>query len=704
MSLSFQTKLILAIGLFAAAISSISSYLFYETIQRNVWSQTSERLKDVGRAGQFLLTVEDRKAIRTLDDLSNQMALPRTQELLAGIRPGQNVSNLSEQSRQELEKRQDYRRLVQIMRRIKHSTRRAIARPGLDIAQPIDPADPPLLRYSYILVPIAESPNHTILKFIVDGDDQRLDTNGDGKIEDDEEPTSIGMLYNVSGQPRMLEALRNGMATASDQYYRDQWGVWLSAYIPILDQEGRTFAILGVDLSAESEFSLVNHLQRMLLAIVLSSVFVAALLGLLIARLLSRPLLDLGRAVERVKRRDFTVRLPPRTGDEFGQLAEAFNSMVAEIESYTLHMEDIVLRRTTELRSRMETLQDVRKPDSADPFVRSVLAAPVMGQLLDSQTVLDMAVGESVEQVRTVSIFRSFTLGGQGYVFFFLASLAGDSLRLAEKSLLLTVSINARLLLQSGGQQEPGAWLQSLHHYTEALLKEFPDIEVSRLMGLFQKRTGLLYSNDSGCPALLFRQNKSIPVKTGRSEESTVTQLEVGDQYFATPCDAQNAAESGASSLNAGSHIARKAFAEIVEENRGQLHLIRDTLAAQFAFLGGVLRLTFLERNQSVGSPMDPMEEVEKLLRLKEYSTALALLRKLDDGDFFKHYYSGICYSRQGDHARALESLQFARNLLEQRANAVHSLALWLEERGEAVLASRLQEKALLMRPEGAGN
>ncbi|MCB1170863.1 MAG: HAMP domain-containing protein [Leptospiraceae bacterium] len=685
----------MAIGLFAAAVSSISSYLFYETVQRNVWSQTSERLKDIGRAGQFLLTVEDRKAIQTLDDLSDQMALPRTRDLLSGIRPGQNVSNLSDESRQKLEKRPDYRRLVQIMRRIKHSTRREIPRPGMEIPQPIDPADPPLLRYSYILVPISESPDHTILKFIVDGDDQRLDTNGDGHIEDDEEPTSIGMLYNVSGQPRMLEALRKGVATSSDQYYRDQWGVWLSAYIPILDRDGRTFAILGVDLSAESEFSLINHLQRMLLAIVLSSVFVAALLGLFIARLLSRPILDLGRAVERVKRRDFTVRLQPRTGDEFGQLAEAFNSMVAEIESYTLHMEDIVLRRTTELRSRMETLQDVRKPDSADPFVRSVLAAPVVRHLLDSQTALDLATGEGEEELQTVSIFRILSLGEQSYIFFFLASLSGDARRLQEKSLLLTASINARLMLQSASQQEPGAWLQALYQDTDALLKAFPDIEVDRLMGLFQKRTGLLYSRDSGCPAILMRQNESMPVKSGQSAESAVMQLEAGDHYFAAPCPVDRGVDSGG-------YLSRKAFAEIVEENRGQLHLIRDTLKAQFLFSGGILRLSFLERSQAVASATDSTEEVEKLLRLKEYGTALALLRKRDDGDFFKHYYSGICYSRQGEHARALESLQFARSLLDQRATALHTLALWLEERGEPVLAARLQEKVLLLRPEGA--
>ena len=63
----------------------------------------------------------------------------------------------------------------------------------------------------------------------------------------------------------------------------------------------------------------------------------AALLGLLLSwifsRRLSRPIRDLAQATEQLRGGNFHVRVPVRSNDEFGQLAESFNEMAGHLET-----------------------------------------------------------------------------------------------------------------------------------------------------------------------------------------------------------------------------------------------------------------------------------------------------------------------------------------------------------------------------------
>lgn len=724
MSLSYQTRLIVTISLLAAGISAISSYIFYQTLQSHVWTQTASRLKDIGRAGQYLITLEDRKAIRTLDELSEQLSDPRPESLLKGIRPGENYQILSDSRRQRLEQRPDYQRLVQLMRRIKSSTRQSISEPGAIVSQKINPSDPPLLRYAYILVPVPESPDRTILKFIVDGDDQRLDTNSDGVIASDEEATQIGMLYNVSGQPQMLEAFQ-GEATASEEYYRDEWGVWLSAYIPIKDESGETFAVMGIDLSAESEFSLINRTQRILVTVIITSVFVAGLLGLIISRILSRPLLELTRAVEKVQERDFSVRLKERSGDEFGQLARAFNSMVGEVESYTLHMEDIVVRKTGELRSTLRKVEDLKNQQDADYYLTTMLANPLLKNGNVSDSVHTDFLIEYKKKFKyqkweaelggDLCVTGNVDFDGEAHAFFFNGDATGGALNGAGGSLIMGALVNSILMRKP--TMEPIQWMVAMVEELHGVISSFHgEMQVGCLLGLIQERSGILHLLNAGHPRTVlyrkgqasFLEQKSSSRRIGEAgpvSQPVRFQLETGDVLIAGSDGRDSIRQGKQRGEDKSVNLDPDLFTGVVERGRGELHGIREVLYS----LGeptddiSLMRIAYRESAHPTGAAPGSeslVDEVEKLIGLEEYDTALSLLAKMEDENFYKHYYSGLCYSRTGDQARALESLQEARNLVGERASVLYLLGQVYADAGRNATAIEVLQKAAFLQPE----
>lgn len=94
---------------------------------------------------------------------------------------------------------------------------------------------------------------------------------------------------------------------------------------------------------------------------------ISTLLGLLIARGVSRSLQALGKATEKVQRdQDFTIRAEKVSNDELGALTDAFNHMLSgiekrdgELEEYRQNLEKKVAARTAELSARNNAMRMV---------------------------------------------------------------------------------------------------------------------------------------------------------------------------------------------------------------------------------------------------------------------------------------------------------------------------------------------------------
>jgi methyl-accepting chemotaxis protein len=106
----------------------------------------------------------------------------------------------------------------------------------------------PAVKYAYIMT----STNQPgILKYVVDADPVP-------QIITAKCPTALpGDKYDASRFPEMLEGFERPSADKKISF--DEWGMFISGYAPITDINGRTVAILGVDIDASNLKTMQNQ-------------------------------------------------------------------------------------------------------------------------------------------------------------------------------------------------------------------------------------------------------------------------------------------------------------------------------------------------------------------------------------------------------------------------------------------------------------
>ena len=357
MRLLFSTKLILAMGLLAMVISLASLAVFYRFSEGMLLRAMTGRLVDVSHAGTFLFEAEDRLAIESLTAEVLAQSLPRTEQSLR-LAPGDIWESLPAEDSQALQQDPRFQRLVQLLRRIKSASTRT-TRPLHPLRQdPEDPADPPLINFAYLMVPVPEAPRHRVLMFLADSDYESYDADGDGVISAEEEANPVGTIYAPPlAFPSMTHPFKDGQIHTSDDWYEDRWGRFISASVPIHAADGRVIAALGVDYLETGDANKLRQLRLVAALLTAAAVLVSAVLALLLARRLTRPIQALTRGAQQVSAGQFDAHVEVNSRDELGQLAATFNAMVDRIADHSDQLEGQVRERTAELQQANSEIQ-----------------------------------------------------------------------------------------------------------------------------------------------------------------------------------------------------------------------------------------------------------------------------------------------------------------------------------------------------------
>jgi hypothetical protein len=119
--------------------------------------------------------------------------------------------------------------------------------------------------------------------------------------------------------------------------YHDEYGYWISGRTPIFDSEGKKVGALGIDFEANYVLEVQQAIRdRMVLAFSITYATLFTLV-LLISRALSRPIVVLTQAAERIGEGDYEQNLSRlrkgRLRDEISTLAEVFEIMVSKVRA-----------------------------------------------------------------------------------------------------------------------------------------------------------------------------------------------------------------------------------------------------------------------------------------------------------------------------------------------------------------------------------
>jgi signal transduction histidine kinase len=105
------------------------------------------------------------------------------------------------------------------------------------------------------------------------------------------------------------------------------WGL----YTPLVDATGRVEAVLFSGLPRKGSERLLTDQLGLTLVITLLGILLASITGMLLGRLVIRPVEYLRRGVMKLAAQDFRASIPVTSDDELGDLARAFNDMAQRL-------------------------------------------------------------------------------------------------------------------------------------------------------------------------------------------------------------------------------------------------------------------------------------------------------------------------------------------------------------------------------------
>ncbi len=125
-------------------------------------------------------------------------------------------------------------------------------------------------------------------------------------------------------------------STASEEFYTDKWGTFLSGYAPIKDAAGNTVAILGVDMDATDVMARQDFIGNTIYIVIGVSVLLAGAIIAGFSRTIIRDIKLLNESAEKISMGNTDVTINVKRGDEIGELADSFSRMVASIKILTM--------------------------------------------------------------------------------------------------------------------------------------------------------------------------------------------------------------------------------------------------------------------------------------------------------------------------------------------------------------------------------
>lgn len=144
-------------------------------------------------------------------------------------------------------------------------------------------------------------------------------------VDADTDPPLPGSAYRDSDEEEIRKHMEENYV--DPKFVADQFGVWLSAYSPIRDTNGKVIALLGVDLNAKDIHVRIQQLLKYAIWGFIASIILALLLAYYLAKKVTLSLDHLCGVVADIGCGNLKARSTLISDDEFGTLSNQINDM-----------------------------------------------------------------------------------------------------------------------------------------------------------------------------------------------------------------------------------------------------------------------------------------------------------------------------------------------------------------------------------------
>jgi signal transduction histidine kinase len=329
--LSFSVRLGLLIFGICVSLFLGMSWMLYTKIQEILWLEVKGRLQDITHLSSVNLSSKQISYLLSLiQTLETEFPLDTSQH--SSQKEGSNSSVIPKDRLNALQSTPEFQDIVQYLRRVKFSTAKERMQHGILPQNPQTSEETPLIRYAYIYSPLPGDREYHFLRSLIDSDYETDDLNQNGIIEENEEPNPVGSFYKTLSSERPdIQLAFSGKIAVNHEYHTDQWGTFLSCTAPLLDSEGRIFAIIAIDLSIDNELNHLENLKKFFYGVFLLVVVISLGVSFTVSRYFSRSFLSLIQGAKAISQQDYSVRIPVKSQDEIGVLSDSFNQMVDSI-------------------------------------------------------------------------------------------------------------------------------------------------------------------------------------------------------------------------------------------------------------------------------------------------------------------------------------------------------------------------------------
>ena len=155
----------------------------------------------------------------------------------------------------------------------------------------------------------------------------------------------IGLEYGLA--PEIQPILRRVLAEGVPAYtgvYKSSSGTWMTAFAPVKNSAGQTVAALDVDFRVDVYLGELAAVRRRLYLHSLAGAVLALVAGILLARQITRPVVQLSGLASGIVEGHFTARVPIAARNEIGMLGGVLHLMAERLNVSNRSMTEVLVR------------------------------------------------------------------------------------------------------------------------------------------------------------------------------------------------------------------------------------------------------------------------------------------------------------------------------------------------------------------------